>query len=127
MFEQTLWLHKLIFPVANRVLSRPIDDEETQHGTPAAPAEAGPSRVRVARVEPAGAATAVCHSNALDRPNSRPKLRCTVAPAVVRFSSVADREGLIGVRHRRRRALTWGWRSKKNDSAESHRLSAASR
>jgi len=54
-----------------------------------------------------------CHSNALDRPNSRPKLRCTVAPVVVRFSRVADREGLIGVRQRRRRALTWGWREQK--------------
>ena len=62
----------------------------------------------VAPVELTGAAMAACHSNALDRPNSRPKLRCKVLPAVAQIELPTAR--LPRLAKRQRHALPWGWR-----------------
>ena len=48
----------------------------------------------IAPVEPAGAAMSACHSNALDRPNSRPKLRCRVTPVVAQIFRALPTAGI---------------------------------
>ena len=98
----------LAFPVTARVERRLVIDA-------VATSERGGEREASIPTRNGEPPKGACHSNALDRPNSRPKLRCTVTPAVARFPrSVADREGLIEICQRRHQdVLTWGWRREK--------------